>query len=303
MKLLVTGATGFIGRHLTKRLITEGHEVSILVRANSNVGELENLLAKNQIHIYDGSDASLLNALSLSNPNIVFHLASLFITHHKQEELPLLIESNIKFPAQLLECMSHLGFKNFINAGTSWQHYNNELFNPVNLYAATKQAFEVLLKYYTEACNFKVITLCLFDTYGPGDNRNKIFSLLRKSVQNNVKLMMSPGEQLVNLVYIDDILEAFINAMSHLPNTDKSDRFAVSSSKQISLREIVAVYSEAVGKKVPVVWGGQPYRFREILVPWNNYEPVPNWNPKVNLFEGIIKMEKDKNINGLLSKN
>lgn len=293
MKLFLTGATGFIGSQLAKRLIKEGHDLAIVVRPESNLEVLHTLLAQIQVHVYDGSYASLFAALKTAEPGLVFHVASLFLAQHNQEDVPRLIESNINFPVQLLEAMNQLGIKQLINTGTSWQHFNNAAYNPVNLYAATKQAFESLLAFYVEAHGFKAITLKLFDTYGPGDNRPKLFSLLRKAARTGEILRMSPGEQLLDLVYIDDVLDAFLIAMECLSEVKNSETYAVSSNERISLRGLIKVYSETIGFKIPVEWGGQPYRLREVLDPWTGHKSISGWQPKVALREGIMRMEQE----------
>lgn len=303
MKLFLTGATGFIGSQLARRLVAEGHDLAIVVRPDSKLDILRAVLPQIHVHVYDGSYASLLYALEAAQPELVCHVASLFLAQHKPEDVARLVESNLNFPAQLLEAMNQVGIKRLINTGTSWQHFQNESYNPVNLYAATKQAFESLLAYYVEAQDFKAITLKLFDTYGPGDTRPKLFSLLRKTARTGEPLRMSPGEQLLYLVYIDDVLDAFLLAMARLSEVKKSESYAVSSPERLSLRELTKIYSETVGRPVPVEWGGQPYRSREVLVPWTDHKPVPGWQPKVCLREGIPRMEKDGRIDGLLARS
>lgn len=302
MKLFLTGATGFIGSQLARRLVAEGHDLAIVVRPDSKLDILRAVLPQIHVHVYDGSYAGLLYALEAAQPELVCHVASLFLAKHKSEDVARLVESNLNFPAQLLEAMNQLGIKRLINTGTSWQHYKNEAYNPVNLYAATKQAFESLLAYYLEAQDFKAITLKLFDTYGPGDTRPKLFSLLRKTARTGEPLRMSPGEQLLDLVYIDDVLDAFLLAMARLSEVEKSESYAVSSPERLSLRELTKIYSETVGRPVPVEWGGQPYRLREVLVPWTDYALLPGWQPKTNLRDGIARMEQDGRISGLLAK-
>jgi nucleoside-diphosphate-sugar epimerase len=303
VKLFLTGATGFIGSQLARRLVAEGHELAIVVRSDSKLDILRAVLPQIHVHVYDGSYASLLNALEAAQPELVCHVASLFLAQHKPEDVARLVESNLNFPAQLLEAMNQVGIKLLINTGTSWQHFQNESYNPVNLYAATKQAFESLLAYYVEAQDFKAITLKLFDTYGPGDTRPKLFSLLRKTARTGEPLRMSPGEQLLDLVYIDDVLDAFLLSMARLSEVKKSESYAVSSPERLSLRELTKIYSETVGRPVPVGWGGQPYRPREVLMPWTDHEPVPGWQPRVSLREGIARMEKDGRIDGLLARS
>ena len=302
VKIFLTGATGFIGSQLAKRLILEGHDLAILVRPDSKLEVLQKLLPQIQVHVYDGSYASIFAALKTAKSELVCHIASLFLAQHKQEDVPRLIESNIKFPVELLDAMNQLGIKQLINTGTSWQHFNNETYNPVNLYAATKQAFESLLAFYVEAQGLKVITLKLFDSYGPGDARPKLFSLLRKAARTGEILSMSPGEQLLDLVYVDDILAAYLLAIEQLPKAKKSETYAVSSLNRISLHHLTKVYSDTVGRPITLEWGGQPYRFREVMIPWADHKLLTEWAPKVCLREGITNMEKDANINGLLAE-
>lgn len=300
MKVLMTGATGFIGSQLAQRLVVEGHELAIVVRPESQLDILQAVLPQIQVHVYDGSYASLLQTLQAAQPAVVIHVASLFLAQHKPEDVARLIDSNLNFPTLLLQAMSDLGIKRFINTGTSWQHYQNEAYNPVNLYAATKQAFEALLAYYVEAQGFKAITLKLFETYGPGDTRPKLFSLLRKTARSGETLRMSPGGQLLDLVYIDDVLDAYLLAMVRLPDVTKAECYAVSNPARLSLRELVRIYGETVGRSVNVQWGGLPYRTREVLEPWTGRKLLPGWLAHVALAEGIVRMEEDLLICGLL---
>ncbi len=191
----------------------------------------------------------MLDILCKSKPVIVFHLASLFLVQHQSNEIESLIKSNILFGAQLVEAMVKKETYKLVNTGTSWQHYNNEDCGPVNLYSATKQAFEAILKFYAEATPLKAITLKLFDTYGPNDPRPKLFNLLKKVAEEQKPLAMSPGEQLIDIVYIDDVVDAFIIAAERLLNdkVEHYEDYAVSSGSPIKLRDLVKIYEEVIG--------------------------------------------------------
>ena len=181
-----------------------------------------------------------------------------------------------------------------INTGTSWQHFQNESYNPVCLYAATKQAFEDILKFYVETSDVKVITLKLFDTYRPDDPRPKLFTLLRKVAKQQTELAMSPGEQLIDLVYIDDVIEGYLLAAGRLMDNKvlNIEEYAITSRNPVSLKDLVGVYGQTIGKPLPVKWGRKPYRPREVMVPWNKGQRLPGWEPKIGLIEGIKRMER-----------
>lgn len=291
---IITGATGFVGYHLTKRLVENEWNVNIVIRPGSRIDHIKGFKKKVNIHEHDGSTGGLITILQKTRPDIVFHLASLFLSEHKPEDIEQLIKSNVLFSTQLLEAMTMSNVYNLVNTGTSWQHYNKDEYNPVNLYAATKQAFIDILAFYIDSTPLKAITLKLFDTYGPEDTRKKLFFLLRKAANEQIKLAMSPGDQLIDLVYINDVIDAFVLAAKRLLDSevDEYEEYMVSSQNLIKLKDLVSIYSTVTGRPVNVEWGGRPYRSREVMVPWNNGKLLPGWNARVKLDEGISIMEE-----------
>jgi nucleoside-diphosphate-sugar epimerase len=173
-----------------------------------------------------------------------------------------------------------------VNIGTNWQFPK-----PVNLYAATKNAFEAIVSYYHDATPINAVSLYLYDVYGPDDDRPKLFQTLRAAISGE-RVELSPGYQLIDLVYIDDVVGAI---MAAIPWTaDKRGReagYAVSSGKPVSIRDVVETYRRVTGVQFDVAWGGRPYRKREVMTPWAGGKPVPGWNPRVDLEHGIRLME------------
>jgi nucleoside-diphosphate-sugar epimerase len=225
---------------------------------------------------------------------VVFHLASLFLAQHTPDDIEQLVRSNVLFATQMAEAMTQAGCWRLINTGTSWEHYENAAYNPVNLYAATKQAYEVMLAYYLATTPLQAVTLKLFDTYGPNDPRPKLFTLLRQSAGEGKPLAMSPGEQLIDLVHIDDIVRAYLMAADRLlaGAVHGHERYAVSSGNPLPLQKLVEIYCQVTGIKLPIHWGGRPYRQREVMIPWQNGTPLPSWKPEVELVEGIKQLEE-----------
>jgi nucleoside-diphosphate-sugar epimerase len=287
-KALITGATGFIGSHLAYRLFSAGWDLHIIVRPESQTSLINKIINNVTLHHHDGSTAGMIHIFKNAKPDIVFHLASLFIDKHTPEDIEPMIRSNIFFGTQLLEAIKVCSINMLINAGTSWQHFDNEDYNPVCLYAATKQAYADILRYYIETTPLRAITLKLFDTYGPGDPRIKLFSLLQSASKSDMTLSFSPGDQLIDIVYIDDVIDAFIQAAFLLSNnTFKYDEFALSSGCTVSLKDLVNLYCIISGKNLSYQWGKKPYRPREVMIPWNKGKSLPGWQPKYSLEKGI----------------
>lgn len=295
MKALITGATGYIGSNLVKRLVNENWDVDVITRSNSNLYPINNILDKLNIHIHDGTTQGMIDICKKANPEVVFHLAASCIPNHQSKDINTLFSSNILFGTQLLEGMSKNNIKYLINTGTSWQHYKNYQYNPVCLYAATKQAFEDILKYYIEAEGLIAITLKLFDTYGPNDPRRKIINLLKDIAISGKELSMSPAEQYIDLVYIDDVVEAFLKAAKKIKNNFniKQECYAVSSGNPMKLKDLVKIFEKVYGKKLKTTWGRRPYRIREVMFPWNNGKVLEGWKPKISIEEGIGKLLKE----------
>lgn len=289
MKILITGATGFIGRHLTARLAGT-HDLHAVVRKGSSAAGLENQAA---VFFYDGNIAHLLAYFEKEKFDGVVHLASLFLAAHTPEKIADLIDANIRFGTELLEACRAGNVKWFINTGTFWQHYHNETYNPVNLYAATKEAFTDIAKYYTETSALVFATVKLSDTFGPGDTRNKIFNLWADIARTGEPLEMSAGEQIIDISYIDDVVDAFELLIGRLGSAEahrcRNSVFGVSSAERMPLKMLAALFEEATGAKLNIRWGARPYREREVMTPWEDAEAVPGWRPKHTLKEAITK--------------
>ena len=289
---LVTGATGFVGSHLVRRLVKNEWNVNVIVRPSSNLDQLLETRDAAIVHLHDGTMDGVNEILEQTQPDVVFHLASLVGSEHQSADVEPLILSNVLFGTQLAEAMVNTGCPCMVNVGTFWQHYRGESYDPVNLYAATKQAFEDILQYYIQAKGLNVITLKLFDTYGPDDPRPKLFHFLKSLEDRGVPLDMSPGEQLVDFVFIDDVVEAFMLAAERLRTESFAgyERYVVSSGQPIRLKDLVELFSKITDKTIKVNWGGRAYREREVMVPWNAGRTLPGWSVKIHLEDGIKKL-------------
>jgi nucleoside-diphosphate-sugar epimerase len=289
-RALVTGASGFIGSHLTERLSREGWQVAAMARPAS-ASSLVLLPTIAKVYTYTGQTSEVVEAVAEFQPHVVFHLGSLFLAQHDTAQIEPLVSSNILFGTHLLEAMRLAKIATLVNAGTAWQNFNGEGYNPVNLYAATKQAFEDILLYYVQTAGLRAITLRLFDTYGPADTRRKLLALLVDAFRTGAPLGMSPGEQLLDLTHVDDICSAFLHAAGLLQSSDGSrhEVYAVGSEERHTLRELVAIFEEIAGKKLQITFGARAYRDREVMEPWQGPR-LPGWHAKISLRDGLRRL-------------
>lgn len=267
---MLTGASGFIGSHLLPALEKQ-FTVTTLKRSDAK------------------DTASVLAKFESEKPDLVIHLASYFKPEHRAEDISPMLQSNLEFGTQVLEGMKASGCKRIINTGTFWQHYQGATYDPVCLYAATKQAFEEIARFYVNACGFQVLTLKLSDTYGPGDPRRKLLSLLKEQAKSAQGLGMSPGDQEIDLLHVDDVISGFVRACAVIASwkDGQMENFGLSSGSPLPLKQLVKLVEKISGKDLKIQWGGRPYRAREVMETWKDYRPLPGWEPRVSLESGI----------------
>jgi nucleoside-diphosphate-sugar epimerase len=293
MRALLTGATGFLGSHLAARLVADGHDVHVIVRQTSNLVIFAKIMNSITIHVIgDECDVHQMDIIAASTPDIVFHLSTHFVAEHSAQDVPALIDSNVLFPCGLVDAMVRRGIKRLVNCSSAWQHYNDATYDPVCLYAATKEAFLKLAQFYVAAGGLSVIDRTISDTYGPKDRRPKLFSALYASAANGVTLAFSPGHQLLDMLYVDDAINAFCTAAGRLMHMEdgRMETYAIRSGQAVSLRQVVSMFCRVTGLSPRIDWGVKPYRKREMMDPWTGGIALPEWQPLVGLEEGIRKM-------------
>ncbi len=287
-RALLTGITGFIGGALARRLIADGWTVHALVRPGSDIKSLPFADAVTFHIVEDGKD--LKPAVAAAAPNVVFHLASLYLAEHAPDQVEALVRSNILFPALLAEAMTNTGVRGMVNAGTAWQQFRGEPYLPVNLYAATKQAAEDLMFYYCDARALSVVTLRLFDTYGPADRRRKLIQILIDAAQSGETLAMSPGDQIVDLTHVDDVVDAFAIGARRLLDAPipLCERYLL-TGERYSVKALAKLVGEALDKPLTPDFGARPYRAREVMEPVTGdvSNRLPGWHRRHTVFDYV----------------
>lgn len=290
MKTLITGINGFLGSHLAAQLQEGGYSVGGLIRSGST---LPPALAKVPTWEINDEEDCFIRALAEFSPDVVVHLAAMFVAEHRPRDVVPLIRSNIEYGARLLDAMQETSCGALVYAGTSWQHYRDQDYCPVNLYASTKQAFSTLAEYYLDAAGLRLLELHLYDSYGEHDPRNKLIKLLSHHAGTGDTLAMSPGEQRIHLVHVDDVARGFIMACRQVKELAAGERriHRLPAKEVVTLRGLVAAFNVVAPEApVKVEWGERPYRLREVFQPWEKAEPLPGWHAEIGLVQGLRRI-------------
>jgi len=298
-KILITGATGFIGSHLTRKLIKEGFEVCIIKRENSNTWRICDLMNKLSIYNADLRDIhNVSEAISNFKPDVIYHLATYYAVEHKSEEVSLMVDTNVLGTINLLEASKKFSVKLFVNTSSCfvYQESKNKLREnskliPLNLYALTKIQAEQACSFYTEKYGLRTITFRLFPPYGPADHERRLIPYTIKSFFEEKKLKLTTGKQRWDFVYVDDIINAYLKLLN-MPNLPiKHEIFNIGTGNAVSIQEVISRLKEIIGSKVDLEWGLIPHRSNEV---WyicsdiNKARDILKWQPKIHILrEGL----------------
>lgn len=291
-KCIITGATGYIGSHVLKHLLSKGWEIHIIADPRFGYDNIKEVLSQIDVFEYVGNINDLCSYFRRVQADVVFHLAAAVITNYKPEQVHVLIQSNILFGTEVLEAMKSSNTRFIVSTGSYWQNYNSDDYNPVDLYAATKEAYEKIVQYYVDAFGIRHINLRLFDVYGEDDKRPKLWNTLKAIAGTEKRLAVSPGEQRLDLIHISDVCTAYETAYYALKENETitDETYGVRTGITYSLRDAIGLLERSIGKKILVDFGAKPYKEREVMKPCDRYHYLPNWKAAVTLEEGFRRL-------------
>ena len=243
MKVLVTGACGFIGFHLCKKLLQYDYEILGVDNFSSyydtflkesRLIELNKILANGKFRILreDIKNLEVLKEIFYDfKPDIVVNLAAQAGVRYSLENPSEYIQSNLVGFGNILECCRMLRVKNLVYASSSSVYGGNTKMpfsetqavdHPVSLYAATKKSNELMAHSYSHLYNIPSIGLRFFTVYGPWGRPDMALFLFTKSILNEKPIkVFNNGEMIRDFTYIDDISESLLRIIKKPAISDK----------------------------------------------------------------------------------
>jgi UDP-glucuronate 4-epimerase len=241
MKILVTGAAGFIGFHLAKRLLVDGHEVIGIDNLNdyydpslkhARLGQLENI-EQFQFLKLDVADAHGLDNLFTDHQfDCVVHLAAQAGVRYSMENPQAYIQSNLVGFGNILECCRHAKISHLVAASSSSVYgantkvpfsENDAVDHPVSLYAATKRANELMAHSYSSLYQLPITCLRFFTVYGPwGRPDMAYFSFTKAILEDQPIKVFNHGHHQRDFTYIDDVIEGVTRVMMKAPTANQA---------------------------------------------------------------------------------
>jgi nucleoside-diphosphate-sugar epimerase len=295
-RAFVTGATGYIGGRLMRRLSESGVGASVMVRASSPPDRLSALPDGIDVFRDDGDTANLTSHLSSAEPQIVFHLAARYVAADREQDISELVADNVGLTARVCEAAMTAGCTGLIAAGTAWQNAGSPAGDPTpspnTIYAATKQAADDIISYFAHACGLGATTLKIYDSYGPDDPRPKFLNALRAHAANGTAMAASSGDQRLHLVHVDDLVDAFVHAANRRLAGDEASphaSYTLPSTELMDLRALADAWQTANRQSVQIDWGTIPQRPGAIMEPWEG-PALPGWSPHITIEDGLASL-------------
>lgn len=282
MRILLTGASGYLGRKLVGYLSRKGYSLCLLARESSILNDLHIQKDKYEIVRYQ-NEHDIGRAIKEFVPDIILHTAGCY---GRSGETDLeVIDSNIRFGLVLIAHANELGKRlRFINVGTA-------LDNSVSLYSKSKNDFAEWGKYYAQFrdSNIDFINIKLQQFYGEGDSAKKFpAQVFNAFLENDDKLYLTDGHQLRDFIYIEDVLSGIYVIIERTNDLRGYKDIDLGTGVSVPIREFVEIISNLVGGNTQACFGAVKARSNE---PWQLKADIRilrsfGWAPLYDLTSG-----------------
>jgi nucleoside-diphosphate-sugar epimerase len=296
VRVLVTGAAGFIGSHLTKRLLFENAHVHILLQKDLSPWRIKDYLDRLVVWEADITDPDTLqHIIPACNPQIIFHLAGLVDVTRSWEMVAPMIKNNFMGTVNLLIALQRCNVTAFIQIGSSEEYGDtvpllreDQREAPISPYSFSKVAATFFCQMAAKTFGLPIKILRLFPTYGPTQEGSMFIPSAIRELLTTKEFNMSPGEQKRDFIYVDDVVEACLNiaacgkANGHI--------FNVGSGISYKINEVIDIIIKHMSEDVKVNVGALPYRKgegMEFCCDNQKIKQYTGWSPKVSLQQGL----------------
>ena len=296
---LVTGATGFIGRHLVDRLLRADTQVIVLCRPESRVpkawqGRLD------VVRCADWSEAGFRSALNERDFAVIFHLAA-YGVRYLDRNFVQMFRINVDTPAALVRLGRDRDAR-MIMAGTFSEYRQPDTHVPLDegapleaekIYGSSKAAGGLRARALADDLGMKLRILRLFHVYGPGEPPHRLLPSLLAGLLQGRRVSLSAGDQVRDFVYVDDVVEAFVrsDAEMQMPDTPLTAIWNVCTGVENSVKCFASTVARIMGASEELLgFGDIPLRPDDD--PWlvGNGELLHqalSWRPTYNLLSGL----------------
>jgi nucleoside-diphosphate-sugar epimerase len=264
-RFLVDGAGGFIGGSLVRRLLEGGGEVTVLLREETDLWRLRDVLPRLRVVRGDVADPEVApRAVSLAAPEVVFHLAAHGGTE-SQRDYARILRTNLMGTWSMLEACAGSTCRLFIHAGSSSEYgfkkepmRETDRLQPNSIYAVGKAAATHLCSFMAGTSSFAIVTCRLFSVYGPWEQPTRLVPTILRRCLENRPLEMVSRTTARDFVFVGDILDAFLRfeGLASL----SGEVLNLGTGRQTTMEEFVAIALELTGSRSEVHWGAMPSR-------------------------------------------
>lgn len=295
-RVLITGATGFVGANLLRRLLHDGHELHALVRPGFTSWRIDDVRDHVQLHMVDlGDDEALNTCVAAIHPEWVFHLA-VNGAYSWQTSIHEMIRTNITSTVNLVEACLKTGFGALVNTGSSSEYgykdhppTEEEWVEPNSYYAVTKVSATQYCRYIARRHQANMTTLRLYSVYGPYEESNRLIpTLIAHGLRGELPPLADPSTAR-DFIYIDDVSEAFVRAAAHSP-MEVGAVYNVGTGVQTTLFDVVAAAKQVMAIPREPVWGTLENRSWDTSVWVANIDKIKKqlgWEPQFAFLNGL----------------
>ncbi len=294
--ILITGAEGFIGSHLTRRLAAEGAEVAALVLPGADLSRLTGLEDKVRVHPVDITDeAGVKELVEEARPEVVFHLAAFTDVGRSWEKLDQALSVNLGGTVNLIKALSEGKCRMMVATCTAETYGKNTppfreemALDPLSPYSFSKAAATRLCRMAPASLGVPTVILRLFLAYGPGQGEERFLPQLIRAGTDGRPFKMTEGKQTREYTYIDDVVEGFLLAAEK--GKGEGEVYNLGSGEEIAVGRLVPLVGEILGREIALDPNLLPYRPNEIMRLIGDHSRIRKelgWKAKVGLREGL----------------